>query len=436
MPDLRALARLLPEATHERLAASLGQHAPRRWGRAAAPRTRSTTSPRVVVPLQALRQFLEDPLQGSARFGLRMRDIEGDDEVPDRDEEPFETERPQRVRLLRQAMLSALAHDRAGDGDQRDDHDDDDREPSFAAVLAHYERLATREELLGRAPTGAFRAAERPGDEAVLRTWWREALEAGGGGRAPYGRVLRFGRAAELEDADDIRGAIVVDTVVGGDPVRVEIVGRTELVVSTGVSADARASAIVPVTGSLVFSCRSPRDDMKVDRELLRAFLDHVALAAAGAGSHTAHTALLAVADERDMAASALERRAFAALGRARALDYLAALAAELLSGDVDAASGVSTGVHAYLLPCEAIFRARRTDRPLTDVIQELREDYLESPFGPTFSSCYGPVPHAVERHDPPAAGDAARMAEARFGLMFDLLVDDAPAGAPQGQAR
>jgi FAD/FMN-containing dehydrogenase len=45
----------------------------------------------VVVPLSAIRQFLEDPLQGSARFRLRMRDVEGDEELVDRSDEPFET---------------------------------------------------------------------------------------------------------------------------------------------------------------------------------------------------------------------------------------------------------------------------------------------------------------------------------------------------------
>jgi hypothetical protein len=38
------------------------------------------------------------------------------------------------------------------------------------------------------------------------------------------------------------------------------------------------------------------------------------------------------------------------------------------------------------------------------------------------FSSVTGPVPEAVERHDPPPADVAQQMADARFGLFFDLL--------------
>jgi hypothetical protein len=76
-------------------------------------------------------------------------------------------------------------------------------------------------------------------------------------------------------------------------------------------------------------------------------------------------------------------------------------------------------------LPREAIFEHRRKGTPLVEVIEELRENYLESPFGGGFSSTYGPVPNAVERHHPPAPDDAARMAASRFDLLFELLVDE-----------
>src|SRR5581483_9459585 len=118
-----------------------------------------------------------------------------------------------------------------------------------------------------------------------------------GGGWPAVGRILRFGRAAELEAADDLRDPIVVSvsvagaaavSVAGAQARRLEIVGRTELIV-------APANQSAP-TGSLVFSCRQPRrDDTRADREMLRAFLDHVALSAAGL-SQGAHEAWLAVA--------------------------------------------------------------------------------------------------------------------------------------------
>ena len=95
-----------------------------------------------------------------------------------------------------------------------------------------------------------------------------------------------------------------------------EIVGRTELIVDAAPSDGAQVGPAAPAghTGSLVFSCRNPGHEAKADRELLRAFLDHVALAAAGF-SHGAHAALLAVADGQGAGRAAqLERRRLAPL--------------------------------------------------------------------------------------------------------------------------
>ena len=104
MPDLPALRRALPpETASRRWPRRLGVHgAARRRGPARRPGRRRAT--RLVVPLAAIRQFLEDPLQGSARFRLRLREVEGDEELLDREDEAFETDRPLRAGLLREAM--------------------------------------------------------------------------------------------------------------------------------------------------------------------------------------------------------------------------------------------------------------------------------------------------------------------------------------------
>ena len=39
--------------------------------------------------------------------------------------------------------------------------------------------------------------------------------------------------------------------------------------------------------------------------------------------------------------------------------------------------------------------------------------------------SLLGPVPRVLERYAPPAAVEAARMVEARFGLFFELARED-----------
>lgn len=405
-PELSSLAELLPPATYHQLTASLGLHRPRS-AEGRAPRAADGVTQ---VSLQTLRQFLEDPLQGAAGFRLRMREIDADEERIDRDDEPFESERTARTLRLRAAILSVLARGPGGGPDWSIGA------PTWAEVRAAHAAFARRDELLGRIPTGFFRAVEGPAEEEILATWWEHARTVGGGWPA-VGRILRFGRAAELEPADDLRDPIVLSVSVAGAPARrIEIVGRTELIVAP---ADKSAPG-----GSLVFSCRPPRrDDARGDREMLRAFLDHVAMSAAGL-SQGGHEALLAVASgttRQDTPRSALDRRLFAPVEPARARAYLETLAAELLEGAPDPATGSPTGVHPYLLPHEAVFASRgsKNKKDLVELIEDLCDTYAD--LGRPFSSGYGPVPQAIERHLPPRPEVAARMVENRFGLLFAL---------------
>jgi len=402
-PELSSLGDLVAPATYRGVAHALGLCPPPR-ATAARPDARGGAAA-VVVPLRTLLQFLEDPLQGAAGFRLRMREIEGEEERIDRDDEPLETARRDRTSLLRAVMLAVLTRegDSAGAG-----------APDWSDVRASYQALARQRELLGQIPTGLYRAAERPGDERILATWWRQTLEVGGG-RPPAGRVVRFGRAGENENAGDLREPILLEIAgapgAGDEPRRIEIVGRTELLVEP---AGGQAGA-----GSLVFSCRRASDDSDGERELLRAFLDHVALAAAGLSSGS-FEALLASAEVAGLGQPALDRRLLRPLDRNGALRYLGALVTDLLTGAPDPASGLPTGVHPYLLPFDAIFEARQGRKSLVEAIEDRREQYLER--SRPFVSVYGPVPQAVERHAPPSDQEAARMAATRFGLLFDLL--------------
>ena len=115
VPDLPALRRAL---SPDRLRAA--GHAA--WGCTRPPGGRAAigglavpggASERLPCPLPAIRQFLEDPLQGSARFRLRMREVEGDEELLDREQEAFVTERPLRAGLLREIMQRVLVGGRA-----------------------------------------------------------------------------------------------------------------------------------------------------------------------------------------------------------------------------------------------------------------------------------------------------------------------------------
>jgi hypothetical protein len=359
------------------------------------------------VTLATLRQFLEDPLQGSARFRLRLRDVEGDDELADRDAEPFELRRHERAETLREALIAELTAE--GDGPPRRDD-----------VIARWNDVRERRLLDGRAPAGLFSRAERPLDEEMLAAWWRQLGDASGTGTPPRGRVYRFGRAAAREPAREIHPAIVLDPDEAHGR-RIELAGRTELVVAPAPGARA----------SVVLFARTPKSRRPPARELLRAFLDHVALAAAGFDGE-AHGAWLVNAEGKPGAA---ERPAFAPVDRGRARRYLAELTAELLAGSAADATGAPTGVHAYLLPCEAVFAAREREAgDVVDVVEELRDGYLDFPRANGFSSAWGPVPQAVERHHPPSLDAAARMVEARFGLLFELL--ESGAAAPTGARR
>jgi exodeoxyribonuclease V gamma subunit len=399
MPDLPALRRSVPPERFAAVAALLGVHGP-------PARPAGTRAPvaRVQVSLLALRQFLEDPLQGSARFRLRLREIEGDDEIADREDEAFETDRPLRTTVLREAVLRGLI----GGGEA----------PLWDRVIGQFSRLAAREELRGRAPTGFFAACERPALAAILRGWLEE-LVIWAGGKPLDGRLYRFGRADARDDTPALAHEPVVLEIANpfyraeagsGEPerLRVEIVGQTGLHLLAG---DQTASVV------LTTRSRTSDDRTRRQRDRLRPFVEHLVLSAADL-SPGAHGALLvrAQGDDHDAAAAR-----FRALPAEAARAYLGTLVTDLLTGAGDAA-GTPTGVHPYLLPCEAVFAARERDKDLVQEIERLRDNYLEKPYLLGFSSVYGPVPEAVERHEPPPAAEARRLADARFGMFFDLL--------------
>jgi exodeoxyribonuclease V gamma subunit len=395
LPDLGALARSLPPETQTRLAQRLSAHAP--------PPRPPKERDRLVVPLAAIRQFLEDPLQGSARFRLRMREVEGEEQLLDREEEPFDSGPLARSALLREAMVETLLREPAM--------------PSQAAVFDTYGRLALREELAGRLPTGPFRQAEQAAHHAILQGWLRQLTSFAGDAAFRRG-VTRFGDVAAGTPggaagwlARDLAGqgypAIRLEVPghgTGGGPLLVELVGRTDLMV-----------ALEEMPGSVTLSCGSKEQK---DKDRLRGFLDHLALSAAGlsSGSHGAIT-IWARGGDHDV-----RKVSFRPVSPERARAYLTGLVAAMLAGARDAA-GRSTGVHDYLLPFEAVMNAHDRGRPVADEVEQLRDNYLESPFDyMVFSSVYGPVPEAVERHDPPAEAEAERMKAERFDLYFELL--------------
>jgi hypothetical protein len=289
--------------------------------------------------------------------------------------------------------------------------------PSLAAVWDTYGRLALREELAGRLPTGLFRQAEQATHQTILHGWLLELNGFAGdtvfrrgvtrfgqaGAGAPGGAAGWLGRDGAGEGHPAIRLEIPGHGAAGR-PLAVELVGRTDLVLTPEEG----------IPSSVTLSCG--RNEQR-DKDRLRGFLDHLALSAAqlSSGAHGAVTIWARNGKH------ALRPALFRAVSPERARAYLAGVVAAMLAGTRDAA-GRSTGVHDYLLPIEAVIGAVRKGRSVVDEVEQLRDNYLENPTFSSFSSVNGPVPEAVERHDPPAPEDGARMVAERFGLYFDLL--------------
>jgi exodeoxyribonuclease V gamma subunit len=360
----------------------------------------------VVVPLATLRRFLEDPLQGSARFRLGMRD---DDEraSADVEDEPFDMDKRGSSYLVRASMTDAILAAQAV--------------PPRQDLLAAYQRRSSRAELAGQCPTGLFRAAGVQVEQEVLRTWHEELPKLLGQRRAEC-RVIRLAAHAHQPSARRESSGVVYCPAPSftlplpggaGAPSRVvRLGGQTGLCALLDHASDA----------TLAFTCRAGISGKEMIREELGAFLDYVVLTAAGAEpARASHRSALFFTKNGH---GKLRTLVFRPLERERARDYLARLCADLLTGALDA-QGASTGVHPYLLPHEAVFESQRKQAPIVDAIDDLCAG-AESD-DPVFSSLRGPVPRVLERYAPPDAGDAERMVQARFGLFFELAREEDP---------
>jgi hypothetical protein len=153
--------------------------------------------------------------------------------------------------------------------------------------------------------------------------------------------------------------------------------------------------------GSVVLATSPDRE--RNDKDSLRAFLDHVALAASLPEDEPPHPFAGVVArPSRDAGLTPPQPLVWAPLERAAARAYLTALLGELLSG-----------VHAYLFPCEAVFRSLDGQMSLVDRIDQVRADRF---YREQSSSNWGPVPEPFD-HPTPDAALAERYATTRFGL-------------------
>jgi exodeoxyribonuclease V gamma subunit len=356
----------------------------------------------VVVPLSALRRFLEDPLQGSARFRLGMRD-DDDRAIADVEDEPFDMDKRGSSWLLRTSMTDAILAAQAA--------------PQWQELLAAYERRSTRAELVGQSPTGLFRSARAQNEQDFLRVWHEELQTVLGYHRAEC-RVVRL--APHARHGFSQNPGVIYCLAPSFTIASPGAATRPDLDVRIGGQTGLCAKLENAGDVTLGFTCRAGITGKEMIREELGAFLDYVVLTAAGAEPvRPGHRSALFFTKDGQGKLRAL---GFRPLERARAQDYLARLCASLVTGALDA-NGAATGVHPYLLPHEAVFASHPKQTPLVDEIAKLCEA-AESD-RKDFSSLRGPVPRVLERYAPPPAAEAERMVHSRFGLFFELVVEE-----------
>ena len=370
---------------------------------ALAPGPAPRSTPAIKISLATLRRFLEDPLQGSARFGLGM--VTDDDEgLADVEDEPFDLDPLLHASLVRTTMASAIL---AAQGT-----------PAWPDLEAIHERAALAAELAGRAPAGLYRAARANDVQQLLRAWHAELPAVIGAGPAEC-RRFRLVPKLELAGALDERGAGATVAHRQAPSFAVTIPARP------GETAHEVAVTVVGETGlwsrgagetALAFTTRKRVTPERLGKEDLWAFLDHVALAAAGGELERPgfRSVLFHAALDRPGQRAWRFGRLTAEVGRA----YLRGLCGALLAGGPEGAA-----VHPYLLPHEAVLESWRKGSPVVEEIEALCAGEEQ---GDEFSSTRGPVPAATERYTAPPAAEAERMIAERFGLFFSLAKEGA----------
>jgi exodeoxyribonuclease V gamma subunit len=373
LPDSGTLRAAMPAPTWTAIGAPLGH---------VALAARAEASRRAVdtLTLADLRRFLECPLQGSVRVLLPMRgedDADDEAEAALRERENLGDTRVQTVPLLRELFGRAL------DAGATDD----------VALAERYDAATAGLRLDGTLPAGIFGAALRFHHLTVLRSW-REGLRAVLDGELPTGLApIWYGAAPEHRRDVQIAPAIRLEVALPDGPRVIALHGQSEPLTLVGGQRTAM---------TLVGSRR--RD--YIERDRLRAWLTHLAVAASGVESAGAFGAIV-LGGDRDGDPAAVDRGAFAPISGADARALLADLAAQMLAD-----------VHAYLMPCEGVFTWRRRQRKgqnmsVREAVLLIRDDQVTR-----ISSERGPVADA-RRYPVPSDRDAAAFVARRFDPYF-----------------
>ncbi len=321
-----------------------------------------------------IRSFLECPLQGSARFLLRLD--EDDEEILLKESELFEPSGRARAMLLRNVFLEKLAREH--------------QESKPFEFKDFYDEQARYFELEGLLPTGPFLRAARERHLKLLERW-QENLPLLGAGRSPPMEVRRFGRPVEQELIDVPHPPLSLDMIVGPqrDRVRVEISGRTEVFIPEW------PATVIPHSSEQAFRI-SPKF-------FLRGFLDQVFMTAVGEHVDKPWTVLVNPAEEALRYKHKNCIRQFKPLDMQTSRQYLRGVIEDML-----------TQVHPYYMPVEVVFEHMRSEESVAQISERKRRSKWD-----VTSSDHGPI-HDPERYQAPE--DAQRIIQKRYGLYFDQL--------------
>jgi|GEM_PF-2438464 len=329
----------------------------------------------LTLRLEQIRQFLERPMQAAAEQALGQRSGPSRDRI---DEPPMRLPRALETRLLRDVVQHAL------------------EAPSIPLAELLSAR-ATRERARGRMPHGALGDRVIAGLEATASQLVSAVRAVLGSDRGVEG--LRFGpgrRATEHRQLALPR----LDLGVGARSRRVLLLGEGHAWIAEG-----RALVLLEPFGDPTAGDRRSR--ARLDQHLLRAFVDHAALAcshrALGALGRTVYV----------VSPSGTARAQLRPYEEQAARGWLRGLADELALGE------------AAFLPGEVVLgegqRIRARDRALLDALvraldrARVKEDRL--------GELRGPVRDPKER---PSPDDLLRVVGRRFGPFFEHIELDA----------
>jgi exonuclease V gamma subunit len=331
------------------------------------------------VRLETLQRFLRCPIQGWARHWLREEDdAEGMRFVAD---EPLDASSDRVRALVRSAFWGAL---------ERGLH-----EPPLEALEAALERAWREARGRGWLPVGELGnlARLRVGEDARRRLALLREARPG----VQRARAVRFGSVGSTQAAREsqLRALPAVTLSVGGRAVTIE--GRTRPLLEERAPAAVDGDLL-----TLVQDQARQADRGRVMRLLgaLEAYVDHVALAAAGHDRVARRVVILGH--------DASWEAALAPIGRDAAARWLGAVVQDLLQGE------------PRFLPVEAVLleedAMRRGDPRLTERLQRAVETVRTKWEGG--SSRWGPIRNAA-RHDAPEPRDLVRLVGRRLAPFF-----------------